>query len=332
MKACVLESIGNLVYREVEEPQVRDGEVLLEIGACGICSSDIDRVFKTGTYHFPLIPGHEIAGRVVQTGENAAVFPLIPCRKCEPCKNGDYALCENYDYFGSRRNGGFAEYLAVPSWNLVPIDKSVSFECACLCEPAAVALHSVRRSEVKISDSALVVGTGTIGFLVAEWLHLQGVKQITILGRSDRKLEFARSLGFAETCRYTNMDSLQKNRASVVFECVGSPESVEIAVRSAGKHGRVVLVGNPNGDIKLLRDSYWQILRKELSIQGVWNSNFSEKQNDWKTVVAALEQKKLNIAPLITHRFSLSECGRAFETLRDRSVFSVKAVFTNGIW
>lgn len=127
MKACVLKGIGNLEYKEVPTPVPERGEVLLKIKASGICGSDIGRVYVKGTYHFPTIPGHEFAGQIVEAGEGvdsslvgkrAAVFPLLPCRKCDMCEVGEYASCWNYNYFGSRCDGGFAEYIAVPVWNL----------------------------------------------------------------------------------------------------------------------------------------------------------------------------------------------------------------------
>ena len=107
MKACVLESVGNLVYKEIPAPTPAKGEVLLRIKACGICSSDYARVLKTGTYHFPTIPGHEFAGKIemigdgvdpVLIGKSAVIFPLLPCEKCTSCQRKQWAQCKNYNY------------------------------------------------------------------------------------------------------------------------------------------------------------------------------------------------------------------------------------------
>lgn len=104
--------------------------------AAGICSSDIARVFTKGTYHFPTIPGHEFAGIVDSVsseedkglvGKHVGIFPLIPCRECPQCKDKHYEMCAHYDYVGSRRDGGFAEYVAVPVWNLIPLSDAISF-------------------------------------------------------------------------------------------------------------------------------------------------------------------------------------------------------------
>lgn len=141
MNAAVLHAVGDLRYEKVPMPTVHEGEVLMKVMAAGVCGSDIPRVFEKGTYHFPTIPGHEFAGLIVDgdpelVGKRAAVFPLLPCRKCASCEVGEYANCKNYDYYGSRRDGGFAEYIAVDKRNLVITPDDLSYACASLCEPA----------------------------------------------------------------------------------------------------------------------------------------------------------------------------------------------------
>ncbi len=153
MKAYVLHGIDDLRYEEVQEPSLKQGEVLVEVKAAGICGSDIPRIFENGTYSFPLIPGHEFSGVVVKTaseaedkwlGEHVGVFPLLPCKSCVPCQKGHYEMCRNYSYIGSRTNGAFAQYVAVPVWNLIRLPEGVSFEAAAMLEPMAVAVHAMR--------------------------------------------------------------------------------------------------------------------------------------------------------------------------------------------
>ena len=154
MKAWVLEDIGKIQYKEVSKPLPGEHEVLVEVKAAGICGSDIPRIYQTGAHRMPLIPGHEFAGRVVQTGENTdakwqnkrvGIFPLIPCHNCVACQKGQYELCRNYSYLGSRRDGGFAEYVAVPECNLIELPENVSYEEAAMLEPMSVACHAPRR-------------------------------------------------------------------------------------------------------------------------------------------------------------------------------------------
>ena len=126
MKAVVLTETNKLVVEERPMPTREADEVILRVRAAGICGSDVPRVFAGKVYHFPLVLGHEFAGEVVDAedpaliGTHAAVFPLLPCRKCAMCAEEEYPLCADYDYYGSRRDGAMEEYLAVKIWTLIP--------------------------------------------------------------------------------------------------------------------------------------------------------------------------------------------------------------------
>ena len=342
MKACVLEDIGKLEYKDVPDPVMKKGEVLVRIRACGICSSDIPRIFETGTYHFPTIPGHEFSGEIVDAydpenkelvGKRVVVFPLLPCGKCPSCLEQEYARCDDYDYFGSRCDGGMAELLSVPVWNLVFFNDSLDFASAALCEPASVAGHAVDRSKIKEGDIVAVTGTGTVGILEAFWAKARGAGTVIFIGRSEEKLDFVKKLGFEHIINTSKEDveaAVKKytggEGADVSFECVGNPEAIKTAVVCTKKGGNVVLTGNPSGDITFEKAVYWKILRNELTVTGTWNSGFSEKKNDWKETVKNMESGKLPVERLITHKFPLSETDIALDVLRDKNSFSVKAV------
>ena len=157
MKAVVLLSDGVVSYQEVPRPVPNgDRPVLVRVMASGVCGSDLKRGFRGGAYRYPLIMGHELSGKVekapaatgFQVGDRVTVFPLIPCLKCTQCQKGEYARCEEYDYLGSRCNGGFSEYVCVPAMNLVRVPDEVSFQQAALTEPCAVARHGVGRFDL----------------------------------------------------------------------------------------------------------------------------------------------------------------------------------------
>ena len=154
MKAWVLHGINEIRLETVELPALESGQALVAVKAAGICGSDIPRIYRTGAHRHPLIPGHEFSGVVESVGKETdsawlgkrvGVFPLIPCGACGPCIKGQYEMCRNYGYLGSRRDGGFAEYVAVPAENLIELPDNVSFEEAAMLEPMAVAVHAVRR-------------------------------------------------------------------------------------------------------------------------------------------------------------------------------------------
>lgn len=151
MKAYILQSTGDIRWETVPDPVPGEGEVTIRVRASGICGSDIPRIFKDGAHRMPLIPGHEFSGEVVGLGKNVdgrllhkrvGVFPLVPCGGCAACRKGEYELCRDYSYLGSRRDGGFAEYAAVPAANLVKLPDAVSFDAAAMLEPMAVAVHT----------------------------------------------------------------------------------------------------------------------------------------------------------------------------------------------
>lgn len=338
MKAYVLEGINQLEYKEVDTPQIREDEVLVEVMAAGICGSDIPRIFTTGTYHFPTIPGHEFAGRVVQSGSDSnkhwvgkrvGVFPLIPCKECDCCKNAQYEMCENYNYLGSRCDGGFAEYVAVPEWNLIELPEAVSYAEAALLEPASVALHAVRRLELGGVETVLLQGLGTIGIIIAQWLRIHGVQTVIATGhninhgKSMKKLADA-SYIYLDACDEADvteqvMKLTDGKGVDAVFDCVATSASLTDALACVKPAGQIVVVGNPKGDIAIDKNSYWKILRKQIRINGTWNSSFThEDDDDWNNVLKACEIGELHLAELITHRLSFDRLEDGLAIMRDR--------------
>ena len=345
MKACVLEGIDRLTCQEVPVPSVRAGEVLLHIRACGICSSDYDRVKKTGTYHFPTIPGHEIAGEIAAVGEGvdsalvgrrAVVFPLLPCRRCSACVQQRWAQCRQYNYFGSRCDGGFAQYLAVPLWNVRLFPESIPFAVAALAEPAAVAWHAVSEAGVSKDSCVCISGSGTIAILCGLWAREQGAGQVFLICRGAEKKAFIeqrfglRTLTAGEGLAQELGEYTAGEGADVLLECVGSPDSLEQSVSLARWGGTVMLVGNPAGDMTLHRQVYWKILRSELVLRGVWNSRWGGEDSDWAQVLRLFERMHPQLESLITHRFRLEDCRRAFDVLTEGGEFVIKGMFCNG--
>ncbi len=238
MKARVLREVGNLEYCDYPMPEVKPDEVLFRVRACGVCGSDIPRIFVNGTYHFPTIPGHEFSGEVVGVGDEknkeligtrATVFPLIPCMKCENCNNGDYEMCKSYDYLGSRSDGAYAQYVRVPVWNLVPIPDNVSFEVAAMTEPCAVAIHALRRAQIEVGDNVVIFGPGTIGMLIAQWARAWGAR-VLLVGTDVNNWDFIESLGFTEYCNSSRENAIEWVKkmtngvgADIAIEAVGIP-------------------------------------------------------------------------------------------------------------
>ena len=334
MKANVLHAVGDLRFEEVAMPVLKPGEVLVKVRACGICGSDVPRVFQNGTYHFPTIPGHEFAGEVVDAydeankkliGTRAAIFPLIPCMECNSCKQGKYEMCTHYNYLGSRCDGGFAQYVAAPVWNLAPIPDNVPFEQAAMCEPISVALHALRQTNIQLGDKVVIYGPGTIGGLIAQWCRAWGATKVMLVGNNSSNFDTVKKVGFDLICNSDETDPVawvkeqtDGNGADVAIEAVGCAATFCSCLLSARPGGTVLAVGNPHGDYLLPRDTYWQILRKQLTIHGTWNSGFNASdKNDWLTAIDAMANGLIDADTLITHRFPLENTLTGLELMRD---------------
>ncbi|MCL2254612.1 MAG: galactitol-1-phosphate 5-dehydrogenase [Lachnospiraceae bacterium] len=343
MQAYVLQNIGDFSLKSVIKPSLRANEVLVNVKASGICGSDINRIYKTGAYTHPLIPGHEFAGIVEAVSETAdqswvgkrvGIFPLIPCRKCKECQNNHFEMCNAYSYLGSRCNGGYAEYVAVPEANLIEIAPQVSFKEAAMLEPLAVAIHALRGYDLlkPLADrekKIMVCGLGTIGLMIVKILSVFGYQRILAIGNKDIQRNKA-----DEICNVTYID-LRENtdwfsESSVqgvdfFFECVGKNETLDQALFLAAPLGKVMLVGNPHTDMNLVRNSYWQILRKQMTLKGTWNSSFiHDEEDDWHLALKLLGEKKISVSDLISHEFSPADLIKGFEIMHERRCDYIK--------
>lgn len=337
MKAWVLHQINDLRFEEVNSPSIGEREVLVAVKAVGICGSDIPRIFYTGTYSYPLIPGHEFAGQVAALGadvdekwqgKRVGIFPLIPCGNCLPCQKGQYEMCRNYSYLGSRRDGGFAEYVAVPKENLIALPEGADYEEAAMMEPMAVAVHAMRKVKPLPEEEIAICGLGTIGLFLLMFLLEAGHKKIYVIGNKDFQRRMAVRLGLPEASfcdsRTQDVEKWLLERtdgkgAEVFFECVGRNETMVQAVGLTGPGGRIMLVGNPASDMTLPKAVYWKILRNQLTVFGTWNSSFTHsEEDDWHYVLDRLADGRIAPAQVITHRMPLNELDKGLAVMRDK--------------
>lgn len=346
MKAVDLKAVGQLELVEKEKPIPKKGEVLIHVMACGICGSDISRVFVTGSYHFPTVLGHEFSGEIVQVaddvssdylGKKAAVFPLLPCNECDYCQSGYYAQCKKYNYFGSRTDGGFEEYLAVPLFNLVLLEEQVSYEEGAMVEPATVAQHVINKAELTIGDNVVIYGAGPIGIMVAQWAQINGAGKVLLMDIDPTKVAFAQELGFEYVCNSQEkeagsfiLETLGGKLADVVIEATGSSAAFDQCAQSIRTFGRVVLLGNPHSDMVLKQKTYDQFMRKEGTIVGMFNSVYEHfPKNEWQVTVQSIANKQLNLKPLVTHKVPIEELIGAFDMIHEKNEFYNKVLMVN---
>ncbi|NLA59132.1 MAG: galactitol-1-phosphate 5-dehydrogenase [Firmicutes bacterium] len=344
MKAAVIHGPGDIRIENIPYPKAEPGDVIVRIGACGICGSDLPRAFDGKAHFYPTVVGHEAAGEVVEIGaavtrfspgDRVAVAPLVPCMGCEACQLGRYSLCGQYSFVGSRRQGCMAEYVAVPERSLVPIPKDLSYEQAAMLEPATVPLYGLLKVGSLAGLRVVVLGVGTIGLLAMMWTKFLGASQVIAVDINDWKLDRARELGADEVINSKGLGNGDGGLVEAVrsvtsgagcdlaVETAGHPITQVQAVEICANGGRVLYVGTAHEPVHFAPKAFEAIVRKELVIYGSWMSYSAPfPGREWQIAAKALSNGALDPSAMITHRFELAEAREAFETLRssDRAI------------
>jgi L-iditol 2-dehydrogenase len=343
MKAVRMYAPGDLRLEEVEIPQMKDNEVLLKVMAVGICGSDIPRVNKYGAYISPITPGHEFSGEIVEAGKDIDKFsvgdrvtvpPLMPCYKCEYCKSGHYSLCKDYNYFGSRCDGAFAQYIVVPETNLLKVEDNVSFAAAATADPLANALHVVKRGAFKAGDSVCVIGTGPIGLYILQYVAAKGASKVIAVDVDEKKLKVAKNCG-AQVCLngldkdiVKQIQDATNGGADLVIDASGAPPAQLNAIMATAKLGRMVFLGISHKGLDLTEDAVNQIMRGEKTIIGSWNS-FSNPFPGWEWThgVESLADGVIDAEKIITHKLGLEDVSETFKKIDNKEIFFNKILF-----
>lgn len=310
-----LELIKNADFSLVERkmPEIKPNQCLIKVSACGVCSTDIYRSHDNGAYFYPLVMGHEIAGKIEAVGKKTskfsigdavAIFPLIPCFSCEECRKENFMLCHNYSYHGSRRGGGYSEFLAVNEWNVLRIPNGVDINDAAFLEPTAVMVHAMRKSGLWCSarQKVLIIGSGFLGLILAQILTTRDVDhEIWVIDRNAFKLDML-PVGVNKA---TSPSDLQGQGFDIAFEGTGSANGLGVAIENVERGGTICLLGNPTAEVSINKDRFSQILRKEIRLQGSWNSAFRHHPDDDWSQVLELMRHGLRPSQFVSHTFGL---------------------------
>jgi 2-desacetyl-2-hydroxyethyl bacteriochlorophyllide A dehydrogenase len=323
-------------YLKREIPSAKQGEVLLKVLMTGICGTDLtifQGKFDPARSLPPLIPGHEICGTVEgvgggvegwKPGDRVAVDPLISCGKCHACVNGYPHVCTTLKLLGVDRDGGFAEYVTVSADRLHRLPGSISDVEGAMVEPVAVAVHDVRRGELAIGESVMVVGGGPIGQLIAMVARAAGAGNVAVAEVNTHRLGIAGSAGFA-TYQPKDADFRARVKADhggvgpdVVFDATGSAAGLQSAIDCVRVRGRIVQVGIPKGIVELdLR----RINFAELSLVGTRVYG----RSDFAAAIGLLEARRIEAASLASLH-PLEDCGRLLAELAGGSTELMKPV------
>ena len=330
-RALVVDRPGTVAVVTRDPLSPGPDEVVCRPILVGVCGTDLELVrgdVDPAYVRYPLTLGHEWVGIVsriggavtgVAIGERVVGEGVVPCGRCDRCRDGATNLCETYSELGFTREGAASDEVALPARLVHQIDDDVPAEAAVLIEPAAVVMRALERARPRPGASVLIVGAGSIGLLAARLVRLWSPSTVAVFGRSPLQSGLALTLG-ADRFGCEADGSADPLRAfdrsagfDLVIEAAGQPEAIETAVRAARRGATVVLLGLA-GAGRMARLSPDELVNGDLTI----HASFSYTSATWARTVALVNAGAVRLAPLVTHRFPLERFQDAFATLGSR--------------
>jgi 2-desacetyl-2-hydroxyethyl bacteriochlorophyllide A dehydrogenase len=334
MRAVQITKPGKMELIQVPKPDVGDCDVQIQVANVGICGTDIHILLGEYEAEYPIIPGHEFSGTVVNVGKDVRYFqvgdhvtadPNIPCHKCPQCKRGYLNQCDNLEAAGVTRDGAFAEFISLPEQVVYPIDQ-ISFEEAAMIEPLACVMWGVKRVKPAPGDSALLFGAGPMGCLVLQVLKTCGVSPIHVVDKINSRLDLAKELGASITHQISNTDELayllKSTNFKIVVDATGISEVLQNAFLYVKPRGKIWVFGVVPPD-EINHFSPYEVFRKDLTIIGSFavNQTFTES-------ISLIKSGGIHLSPLISHQIPLSKFNEAFD-LAQRDPSRMKVQISN---
>jgi L-iditol 2-dehydrogenase len=333
MKAVVktARGVGNIELLDIDEPAVPPGHVKIAVRAAGICGTDLHIFYDEFRSWPPVVLGHEVAGRVAEVGEGVEGVRLgervttetyfSTCGVCRFCRDGRINLCPQRRSIGSAVNGGFTSYLIVPERNVHRLPDSVSYLAGALSEPLACVVHgALELPRLMPEDVAVIAGPGAIGLLTLQIVRAAGAQVIMLGTEADaHRLQMASKLGASQTFNVERdefgaaIDELTgEEGADIVYECSGAGSAAQMLldlVRRGGQYAQIGLFGKP------VTWNLEQVCYKELTVTG----SFASVPSAWVRAIRLMEDGIVNLEPLVSGVFPLSEWRKAFDIFENRT-------------
>ena len=324
MKAVTFQGLHTpLAFENIDDPAPGTGEVVVKVGRCGICGSDL-HMTEDAAYGCQQgdVLGHEFAGEVValgsgtqglKTGDLVSVIPLKSCGECQHCRKGTVQWCEKFGLQG----GGYAEYAVTRPNQCVKLPGDLSLADGAIVEPLAVALHGVNLSGMKTGDKVLVLGAGPIGLAVAFWAKRYGAAKVAVQDiathQQDRALDMGADIFVVDPSDpIGGAERALGGKADVVFECVGLPGLIQQGVSQVRNDGTIVLLGLCTKPDTL---NTFAMLSKQVRLV---TSAFFTRQ-EYEAALDALYQGAMEPRLLVTDTITLADTPEVFESLRQRT-------------
>lgn len=336
MKAAFLTGVQSIELREAPHPKPSRGGLIVKVKACAICATDV-KMYKYGysAAKFPLTPGHELAGTIAQVGENTqnyqkgdrvALAPNIPCGRCFYCQRGMQTSCEKLQTIGIHRDGGFAQYVAIPAQAVeqgcvMHIPEGISFEEAALTDPVSCAINAAELSRVKVGDVVVVIGAGPVGCLNVEVSRAFGAQKIVLVQRSLSRLKQAEFTGadvyvspLKEDIVARVMKETKARGADVVIVACGSGQAQEEALKMVARRGNVNLFGGLPKDSPFIKFDSNLIHYKEAFVIGTHGGSTRQ----CKTALDMIASGKIKAKEYISTRLNLADFPKAIKLAEQR--------------
>jgi len=336
LKAAFLTGIQSIELREAPSLKSSRGGLVIKVKACAICGTDV-KMYRYGysAAKLPLIPGHELAGTITEVGENTqgyqegdrvVVAPNIPCGKCFYCQRGMQTSCEKLQTIGIHRDGGFAQYVAIPAQAVeegcvMHIPEGISFEEAALIDPASCAINAAELSQIKVGDVVVVIGAGPLGCLNVEVSRVFGAKKIILVQRSLSRLkeaEFTAADVYISPLKEDIVERVMKETkargADVVIVACGSGKAQEEALKMVARRGNVNLFGGLPKDSPFIKFDSNLIHYKEAFVIGTHGASTRQ----CKTALNMIASDKIKTKEYVSTQLHLTDFLKAIELAEER--------------
>ncbi len=339
-RAAYMTGLNKMEIRDIEMPVLRDRDVLVKLEYVGICGSDVHYLEhgKIGDFivEGDFILGHECAGTVVEVGsgvknlkegDKVALEPGITCGQCEFCKTGRYNLCPDVEFLATPPyHGSLMNYIAFPENMCFKLPENITTKEGALVEPLAVGMHAAIQGNVKLGDSVVILGAGTIGLVTLLACKAYGATEITVVDVLPKRLEYAKKLGATATINalevdvFSEMDKITgKKGVDIVIETAGSARTISQTPYLVKNGGTIVLVGLAPQDI--IEFNFAKIMAKEAQIKSVFRY-----RNIYPTAIKAIANGVIDISGIVTHEFDFEDSAKAFDHVINNKQDVVKAV------
>ncbi|MBC7870386.1 MAG: zinc-dependent alcohol dehydrogenase family protein [Chitinophagaceae bacterium] len=324
MKAIVFPHPETISLEQVNDPTPAADEIVVQVARSGICGTDLHIYGNEYMSDFPLIPGHEFGGKIVEIGsavkgysigERVAVDPNLYCGHCDFCRNEQSNHCANWQGIGITRSGGFAEYVTVPARAAYRLPDALNDKQAAFIEPLACVVYALKRLHIRPADRVLLMGSGPMGLLLIQALRAGNASQLVVVDKKPQRLELAKQLGANQTViahadQDAELKALAPHGFDIVIDATGVPAVIEGAIRHLKVHGQFLQFGVTANNAKITLNPY-DIFRNDWTIIGSFALCYT-----FLPAIAWLENGVIDVEPLVSHTVPLGDFAQLFHQFK----------------